>query len=95
MPNFFPGAEITGNQIKIPKSALPRLEANPITAAQFFAAVLHQGDRIFPENLLLRTDYKISVIQTSAYYANPSTNRIAVLFRTEINLTATNLKDLA
>lgn len=95
MNNLFPGAVVEQNRIKIPKSALPRLEANPITAAQFFAAVLHQGDRIFPENLLLRTDYKISVSQHSAYYVDPLTNRIAVLFRTEINLTTTNLEDLA
>lgn len=92
---FFAFSEQGSSVIKIPKAALPGIApGQTVTAGQFFASVLLRGIDYFPDNLLFRTDFQISVGQASSYYTDLSTNRIISVFRSEINLSTTNLEDL-
>ena len=93
--NLFAFAEQGSGVVKIPKAALPGVSpGQTITGGQFFASVLVRGVDFFPDNLLFRQDFQISVSQGSSFYVDPDTNRMISVIRSEISLSTINLEDL-
>ena len=92
---LFAFSEQGSSAIKIPKAALPGIApGQTITAGQFFASVLLRGVDYFPDSLLFREDFQISVKQSGSFYADLLTNQIISVIRTEIELSTDNLEDL-
>lgn len=92
---FFAFSEQSSTGIKIPKAALPGIApGQTVTAGQFFAFVLVRGVDYFPDNLLFREDFQISVKQSGSFYGDLLTDQTISVIRTEIELATANLEDL-